>query len=186
MLRWHHCAFRAIAQRIEFDSLEQETSAGGLRACLRIAVVCAEGPSPRAFPAASGRAVEQWALLMNFAVNDLALFVARLLRYGGHRDAPPWPPLLKGGKGARGRIRVRAAFRSDQRIGCDIACAPPPLAPPSKGGEGLRNTRGGKSSFVRSRVFNSPARGRGGGRRVEVRVFGGRRRARAIERGLSG
>jgi hypothetical protein len=33
----------------------------------------------------------------------------------------------------------------------------PPLAPPSKGGEALRSTRGGKSSFVRSHVFNSPA-----------------------------
>ena len=64
-------------------------------------------------------AVEKWALRMNFVVNDLAFFVVRRLRYGGHRDAPP-------------------------------------LAPPSKGGEALRNTRGGKSSFVRSQVFNRP------------------------------
>jgi alcohol dehydrogenase class IV len=33
--------------------------------------------------------------------------------------------------------------------------------PPFSWGEGLRNTRGGKSSFVRSQVFNSPAWVRG-------------------------
>ncbi len=29
------------------------------------------------------------------------------------RPTPPWPPLLKGGKGGRGRFRLRTAFRAD-------------------------------------------------------------------------
>ncbi len=73
-------------------------------------------------------AVEQWALLIYFAVNELALFVARRLRYGGHRDAPP-------------------------------------LAPPSKVGETLRNTRGGNHrSLVRefSTAHPGPPFPRGG------------------------
>ncbi len=52
-------------------------------------------------------------------------------QYAAAGTDPPWPPLLKGGKGGRGRIRLRAAFRSDQRLGCDFARASPPLAPPS-------------------------------------------------------
>ncbi len=37
---------------------------------------------------------------------------------------PPGP--LQGAKSGRGRFRSLAAFRSDQRLGCDIACASPP------------------------------------------------------------
>ena len=43
-------------------------------------------------------AVEKWALLMNFAGNDLALYCSRRLHYGVHRNAPPLAPPSKGGK----------------------------------------------------------------------------------------
>ena len=48
-----------------------------------------------------------------------------------------WNRFVKNGRGERcaGGIRLVAAFRADQRLGCDIACAPPPLAPPLQGGE---------------------------------------------------
>ncbi len=51
---------------------------------------------------------------------------------------------------------VVSAFSAARRFFDGGRWNAPPLAPPSKGGEALRNTRGGKSSFVRSQVFNSP------------------------------
>jgi hypothetical protein len=51
-----------------------------------------------------------------------------------------------------------AAFRADQRLGCDIACAPPPLAPPSEGGErwegGLSLACGGAFGSLAGTPFN--------------------------------
>ena len=47
-----------------------------------------------------------------------------------------------------GGLSLAAAGRADQRLGCDIACAPPPLAPPLQGGErwaGLRSLACGGS-----------------------------------------
>jgi hypothetical protein len=54
---------------------------------------------------------------------------------------PPWPPLCKGGKGVWGGMRLLMALRSDQRLGCDFACAPLPPAPLCKGGKGCAGLR---------------------------------------------
>ncbi len=41
-------------------------------------------------------------------------------------------------------FRLRAAGQADQRLGCDFACASPPLAPPFQGGERVGRLRGGE------------------------------------------
>ncbi len=58
---------------------------------------------------------------------------------------------------------MRAAGRSDQRLGCDIACAPPPLAPPFQGGERWPGSRSlarggsiGSAARLRHRVGPTP------------------------------
>jgi Ca-activated chloride channel homolog len=87
---------------------------------------------------------------MNFVVNDLAVFVARRLRDGGHRDAPPLAPPSKGGEALRNTRGGKSSFVTSQVFNS------PPLAPPSKGGEAPRNIRGAKAPLLMLQVFNTP------------------------------
>ena len=55
-------------------------------------------------------------------------------QYAAAGTDPPWPPLLKGAKSGRGRIRLRGvSIGSAARL--RLRLRPPPLAPPLQGGE---------------------------------------------------